>query len=35
MKMKEVLEKMLLSVHVDLTYEIKDGKLRFVAKEKK
>jgi hypothetical protein len=35
MKMKDVLEKMLLSVHVDLTYEIKDGKLRFVAKEKK
>ena len=34
-RMKDALNEMLLSVHVDLTYEVKDGKLRFVAKEKK
>lgn len=33
-RMKDALNEMLLSVHVDLTYEVKDGKLRFVAKEK-
>lgn len=34
-RMKDALDGMLLSVHKDLTYEVKDGKLRFVAKEKK
>jgi hypothetical protein len=32
-RMKEALSGMLLSVHEDLAYEVKDGKLRFVAKK--
>ena len=32
-RMEDALKGMLLSVHNDLTYEVKDGKLRFVAKK--